>query len=75
MAKTQPYAKHGMPVATYFKETNAIFERIGSCQAAFNRAVTYRGTNLHAIDIPENFAFDPSPATGRLTINTFLLPA
>lgn len=68
-------AKHGMPDAEYFRGSNAIFERVGSCQAAFNRAVIYRGTNLHAIDIPEDFAFDPSPETGRLTINTFLLPA
>lgn len=66
---------HGMPEAAYFSKTNPVFERIGSCEAAFNRAVIYRGTNLHAIDIPEDFAFDPSPETGRLTINTFLLPA
>ena len=68
-------AEHGMPAPAYFNKSNDVFERIGDCEAAFNRAVIYRGTNLHAIDIPDDFAFDPSPATGRLTINTFLLPA
>jgi len=67
--------KHGLPAPDYFRNSNDMFERIGSCDAAFNRAVIYRGTNLHAVDLPEGFAFDPSPQTGRLTINTFLLPA
>lgn len=68
-------AKAGMPKADYIRNSSKLFEHIGSCPAAFNRAVIYRGTNLHAIDIPKDFAFDPSPVTGRLTINTFLLPA
>lgn len=66
--------KHGMPPRDYPRGSTEIFERIGSCDAAFNRAILYWGVALHAIDIPENFAFDPSPATGRLTVNTFLLP-
>lgn len=68
-------AAHGMPPPAYFRQSNAVFERIGHCEAAFNRAVIYRGTNLHAIDVPDAFDFDPSPESGRLTINTFLLPA
>lgn len=66
---------HGMPASEYVRTTTPVFERIGGCKAAYNRAVIYRGTNLHAIDLPEDFAFDPSPERGRLTINTFLLPA
>lgn len=68
-------ALHGMPASAYFRASNDIFERIDSCEANFNRAVIYRGINLHAIDLPASFAFAPSPETGRLTINTFLLPA
>lgn len=68
-------AKHGMPEAAYIRGDTALFERIGGCDAAYNRAVIYRGTNLHAVDIPADFAFDPSPTKGRLTVNTFLLPA
>ncbi len=66
---------HGLPESGYICGSTPIFERIGHCDAAYNRAVIYRGTSLHAIDIAENFAFDPSPESGRLTINTFLQPA
>ena len=62
----------GMPAQRYFRESDQIFERIGACSAAFNRAIIYRGANLHAIDIPDEFRFDPSPMTGRLTVNTFI---
>lgn len=67
--------EHGLPQEDYIRNSTPIFERIDACKAAFNRAVIYRGTNLHAIDIPEDYTFDPSPETGRLTINTFLLPS
>lgn len=72
---TKDVAEYGMPEDAYVRDSTEIFERIGGCEAVFNRAVIYRGTNLHAIDIPDDFAFDPSPETGRLTINTFLIPA
>ncbi len=66
---------YGMPAPGYFRESDHMFERIGHCDAAFNRAIVYRGTNLHAIDLPDAFTFDSSPQLGRLTVNTFLLPA
>lgn len=74
-ALTRDAETHGMPPQQYFREDTAMFERIATCNAAFNRAVVYFGANLHSIDVPENYSFDPSPVTGRLTINTFLLPA
>lgn len=64
----------GMPPQRYFRESDDIFERIYSCDAVFNRAIVYRGSHLHAIDIPDGFAFDPSPSRGRLTVNTFMIP-
>ncbi|MEL7482389.1 MAG: DUF6445 family protein [Pseudomonadota bacterium] len=68
-------AAHGLPVAAYPRGSSELFEKTGACPAAYNRAVIYRGINLHAIDIPADFDFDPRPGHGRLTINTFLLPA
>lgn len=65
----------GMPPHDYPRGSTALFERIGQVDAAFNRAIVYRGANLHAIDIPHDFAFDAVPETGRLTINTFLSPS
>lgn len=50
-----------------------LFERIASFPAAFNRLLIYRGVGLHSGDIAPDFAFDPSPRSGRLTANTFLL--
>lgn len=65
----------GAPEKRYTNDSTELFERIEACDARYNRAVIYRGTNIHAIDIPDDFDFDPSPETGRLTINTFLQPA
>ena len=67
--------KFGMPDVAYFRGSNALFERIYSVDAAYNRAVMYRGANLHAIDIPTGFSFGDTPLTGRLTVNSFLTPA
>lgn len=68
-------ASHGEPPKAYVSGSTPLFEKIGACEAKYNRAVIYRGTNLHAIDLPDGFDFDPNPATGRLTVNTFLMPA
>lgn len=48
------------------------FEQIHSVQAKFNRAIIYRGSSLHSGVIAPSYNFDPSPATGRLTITTFV---
>lgn len=68
-------AEHGMPKPDYFRHSNAMFERIASVKAAFNRAIIYRGVNLHAIDIAADYAFSANPRTGRLTVNSFVTPA
>jgi hypothetical protein len=51
----------------------AIFERIAGYEAVFNRAIIYRGIDIHGADIPADFAFDPDPRAGRLTANTSFL--
>lgn len=55
----------------YISNSNVNFEQIGKVDAVFNRIVLYRGACLHSGVIPENFLFDPSPQTGRLTIASF----
>lgn len=47
------------------------FERITRYGAAFNRLLVYRGNALHSADIAPDFAFDPDPRRGRLTLNLF----
>jgi hypothetical protein len=48
------------------------FEVVASFEARFNRMIMYRGSSLHSGNIQENYNFDPSPTTGRLTITTFI---
>ncbi len=48
------------------------FEVITSFDSRFNRMIMYRGSSLHSGNIRENYNFDPNPATGRLTITTFI---
>jgi len=58
--------------STYMNGSTEEFECIENISAEFNRLIVYRCTNLHSGDIAPDFAFDPNPASGRLTINTFL---
>lgn len=64
---------HGPPEPRYIQSDDVRFERTESFAAAFNRVLIYRSMNLHSADIAPGFAFDPSPRTGRLTANTFLI--
>lgn len=47
------------------------YEMIATFTAKYNRLIMYRGSSLHSGIIPETYTFDPSPATGRLTITSF----
>lgn len=62
----------GEPAPGYVNGSTQLFERIAAYDAAFNRALVYRGTSLHSGSIPADFQPDPSPRSGRLTLNTFL---
>ena len=61
----------GPPPARYICGDDAMFERIGSFSAAFNRVLIYRSIALHSADIGPAFEFDANPRTGRLTANSF----
>ncbi|HET9862231.1 MAG TPA: DUF6445 family protein [Steroidobacteraceae bacterium] len=65
----------GMPPARFIEGDTAMFERIGRYECAFNRALIYRGRNLHSVNTPPGFVPSQDPRTGRLTVNTFLLAA
>jgi Family of unknown function (DUF6445) len=62
----------GLPSADYPTRSQELFEEIHRIDAAPNRMAIYRGVTLHCGVIPADFAFDPDPRTGRLTVNTFL---
>lgn len=63
---------NGMPAAAYVDGDTELFERIAKYEAAFNRALVYRGNMLHSVNVPEGFVPDPNPRSGRLSLNTFL---
>lgn len=65
-------AHHGLPPAEYIVENTPLFERIFGSPAVFNRALIYRGRNLHSADIGKYAALDSDPRHGRLTLNGFL---
>lgn len=48
------------------------FEKIMSVQAVYNRLIMYPGSSLHSGIIRPGYTCDPNPATGRLTITTFI---
>ena len=58
--------------AEYIVENTPLFERIFGSPAVFNRALIYRGRNLHSADIGKYAALDSDPRHGRLTLNGFL---
>jgi hypothetical protein len=62
----------GIPSEGYFDDSNAQFERIARYESQFNRLLIYRGSLLHSANPPDDFVPDMNPASGRLTVNTFL---
>jgi Family of unknown function (DUF6445) len=65
----------GMPPARFIDEDTELFERIARYECTFNRALIYRGRNLHSVNTPRQFVPSADPRQGRLTVNTFLLAA
>lgn len=57
---------------SYMNGSNNYFEQIATIDAAFNRMVIYPSNILHSGNIADDFDFDPNPATGRLTLNSFI---
>ncbi|RYE53006.1 MAG: hypothetical protein EOP48_15285 [Sphingobacteriales bacterium] len=55
----------------YINGSTDQFEEVASFDAIFNRLLMYRGASLHCGKIGKDYNFDPSPATGRLTLTSF----
>lgn len=62
----------GAPPPAYIHDTNVQFERIAGVEARYNRAVIYRGMQLHSGAINPEASLDANSETGRLTITAFL---
>jgi Family of unknown function (DUF6445) len=65
-------ARYGLPEAAYISGDTPMFEKIAHYEARFNRAIIYRGNTIHCADIPIGMPLPADPATGRLTVNTFI---
>jgi hypothetical protein len=66
--------KHGpdSPPAEYINGDTPLYEQVSRQDGTFNRLLVYRRTSLHSAALGRNFAPDPNPLTGRLSINGFL---
>lgn len=57
---------------SYMNGSNNYFEQIAEVDAMFNRMIIYPSNILHSGNIAADFNFDPNPASGRLTLNSFI---
>lgn len=64
--------RHGLPEPAYIGGDTTMFEQIACHSGFFNRALLYRSNTLHCALIPPGMGLTDDPATGRLTVNTFL---
>jgi Family of unknown function (DUF6445) len=67
--------EHSRPAALgpgYINGSTELFEQIAKQDGVFNRLLVYRRNSLHSGCIDAGFVPDPNPATGRLSINSFI---
>lgn len=62
------------PPQDYIHSSTALFERIYSVNARFNRLIAYRCSSLHSGDIAAGFRPVMDPYQGRFTATAFLRP-
>lgn len=67
--------RSGLPPPAYCDAGSPLFEQVARYDGVFNRAIVYRSHSLHCADLPPGSRFDPDPARGRLTVNSFLTVA
>lgn len=63
----------GLPKAEYINGDSALFERIASFDAKFNRALIYHSNVLHSGNIQAQSGLSSDPRLGRLTATTSLI--
>jgi hypothetical protein len=62
----------GPPPPGYMLGDNEFFEQIFAVEAKFNRAVLYRGQQLHSGAIGPHTPLNADPSKGRLTVTAFM---
>jgi hypothetical protein len=67
------FAARGEPLPGYIVGDTALFERIELVPYRFNRAVIYPGNLLHCSANDDSMILADDPATGRLTVTSFLV--
>jgi hypothetical protein len=60
------------PGTEYINGDTPLFEQIAKQDGVFNRMLIYRRNSLHSGCIGKDFVPDANPATGRLSINSFI---
>ena len=65
-------ARDGVPDAAYLAGDTPLFEQVAGYRGIWNRALLYRSHALHCALIPPTMVLTDDPATGRLTVNTFI---
>ncbi|RZJ00873.1 MAG: hypothetical protein EON90_05580 [Brevundimonas sp.] len=63
---------HGEPGPAYIAGDTPLFSETAAYDAVFNRALIYRSSLLHCARVPNDRTLSSDPATGRLTVASFL---
>ncbi len=64
--------RDGPPPRGYVRGDTSLFEQIHEVESRFNRAVLYRGQQLHSGVIEPSVRLSADPSTGRLTVTAFM---
>lgn len=65
--------RDGPPPPEYVRGDTKLFEQIHEVESRFNRAVLYRGQQLHSGVIEPSARLSADPSTGRLTVTAFMM--
>ncbi len=68
----QDFQQHGEPVSAYIVGDTPIFEQIAAYEPTFNRALIYRGNQLHCARMSTEGHLSSDVNLGRLTVASFL---
>lgn len=64
--------RRGPPATGYMHGDTELFERIHEVEGKFNRALLYRGQQLHSGAIGPDTRLSADPSIGRLTVTAFM---
>jgi hypothetical protein len=68
----EDWADYSDPPEAYMSGSDKAYEQTGYFEGIFNRLLIYSGALLHTAQVPDAFAYNAGPRTGRLTANLFL---